>query len=274
MIKSDLFPNKEFSTKEELFLELKANKEIILDEKKSQIQKSCDKGISVKAKPILTEKVLGADKSLNMDKDCYYIAVNSTRILDSHKDLHLDGLWNKTVKDQQGKNYLVADHELKMMSTIVRKAYIEMFTAIVPFSLLGKEYDGETEVLFYKFPKDKVTNAVVKEWLESGDEIEASVRMRYVKVELALNSQDKADIEEYACFLKYYPMIANKSDFEQEIYYFFPVMEAENVRESSLVLFGSNAATGQAKENKEAVEDTSENEPTVVTQTQVKRRRN
>ena len=40
----------------------------------------------------------------------HYIAVNTTNILDSHGDLHVKGLWNKSVKDQQGKNYLVTDH--------------------------------------------------------------------------------------------------------------------------------------------------------------------
>ena len=66
----------------------------------------------------------------------------------------------------------------------------------------------------------------------------------------------------------YFPLIANKEDFE-EIEYFWIVKEAKNVYESSLVLFGSNGATGLIQENKneaELITSDNKNEPTQVTQ--------
>ncbi len=249
--------NKSFETPQELFKALRANNKEIIGLKKANIMKSCDKGISLTAKPLDYSKISTQTKGIEIDDNYYYVAVNSTRILDSHDDLHLDNLWNKSVKDLQGKNYLVDTHVLSMMTTIVKRENIKMFTAIVPFSMIGKGYDGDTEVLIYQFPKDKVINKIAKDWLESGDSIEASVKMRYTDIVLAMNSDAEEDKEFKKNFMLYYPIIANKEDFENEIRYFWAVKQAMNVHESSLVLFGSNHVTGQVSiKNIEQSEDT------------------
>lgn len=242
--------NKSFSSTEDLFKGLRENASLILDQKKAQIQKSCEKGASVTCKPIDTLKLASTVKALEVDKDYYYIAVNTTKILDSHGDVHVDGIWNKTVKDQQGKNYLVADHKLEMDKVIAKKEHIEMFVAEIPFSMVGKSYEGNTQALIYKVRKDKIQNATGKEWLESGDAIEASVRMQYVTVDMALNSTDKADVMYKKVYDDYVGQIANKADFE-EIPYFFVIREAKNIKESSLVVFGSNDSTGVLQDKQE-----------------------
>lgn len=263
--------NKEFETKEELFSELRKYHKDIIAQKKAQVFKSCEKGLGLTARPIDSSKIYTTIKESFADDSFYYIAVNSTKILDSHGDLHLDGIWNRTVKDQQGKNYLVADHKLELDKTIVKKEHVEMFTAKMPFSILGMPYDGETEVLIYKVRKDKVINKAAKEWLDSGDAIEASVRMQYIKIFFAVNSDAKEDIEFKANFDKYYPEIANKDEFSEEIIYFWPVKEAANKYESSLVLFGSNSATGQitVETKDEPLQGTQEDEPSLDTQIEI-----
>lgn len=243
MIKCEIL-NKSFKTKDEMFKALKANKTDILELKKAQIQKSCEKNSSVIAKPLDLLKLSTQVKGIVVDDDHYYIATNTTKILDSHGDLHLNGIWENTVKQQQGKNYLVADHKLEMDKVIARKESVEMFTVMIPFALLGKDYEGETQALIYKVPKNKVINPLAKEWLDSGDDIEASVRMQYVKIEMALNSDSKDDIEEKKIYDNHIDEIANKADFDS-IDYFFPVSEAKNLKESSLVINGSNGVTGQ-----------------------------
>lgn len=260
--------DKSFATKEELFTALKLSKDLIISEKKAQIYKSCDKGLGVYSNQERISKTLEISKSFEMNNDYYYFVVNSSRILDSHKDVHIDGNWDKTVKEQQGRVYLVFDHTLKRSEVIAMKESVEMFTATIPFSMIGKDYDGETYALIYKVKKDRIVNQEAKDWLDKGFELEASVRMQYVDIELALNSNDKNDVKEKETFDKYYSIIANKSDHES-IDYFWVVKQAKNVLESSLVLFGSNSATGQIQENKEdieAVDDTSKNEPSEDTQ--------
>ncbi len=253
------FPNKSFANKDLAMKELKANKELIIEAKKAEIYKSCDKGLSVAVNQEAILKTLGANKFITLDKDYYYFAVNTSNILDSHKDMHIDGNWDKTVKEQQGKVYLVFDHSLKRNDVIAMKSDIEMFTAYIPFSLVGKSYSGETYALIYKVKKDKIVNAEAKEWLEKGYDFEASVRMQYMDIDLALNSDAQGDEKELANFNKYYPLIANKDDFE-DIYYLWIVKQAKNVMESSLVLFGSNPATGTLEHKAEAEIITSEND--------------
>lgn len=266
MFKSIYIKDKSFSTKEELFAEIKKNKDLIIDSKKSEIYKSCDKGQSIVSKYLDLLKFSEENKAIKIDENYYYFAVNSTRILDSHDDLHVDGIWKKSVKEIQGKNYLVEDHELEISKIITRKEHIEIFTAKVPFSLIGKPYDGNTEILVYKVAKDQVKNEKVKEWLESGDSIECSVRMQYVTILLALDSNNPEDATEKKNYDDYFGLIANKNDFEY-IPYFFVIKEAKNVKESSLVPFGSNSSTGIVQSKNTTLEiEAEKNEPAEVTQ--------
>lgn len=270
MIKSIDFPNKTFNSKDELFKSLLENKELLIKEKISQIYKSCDKGSALTVSQDNIAKALEVNKAFKMDSDYYYFAVNSSNILDSHGDLHVKGNWDKTVKEQQKKLYLVFDHTLKRSEIIAMKEDIEVLTAEIPFSLIGKTYEGDTYVLIYKVAKNKIANAEAKQWLEGGYSFEASVRMQYVKIELAINSKDKESEKEKAVYDKYINHIANAKEFK-EIDYFWVVVEAKNVSESSLVMFGSNSATGTIQENKEAVIDTSIiPEPLKNTQTEKK----
>ena len=268
VIKSRYFQNKEYSSKEALFTDFRKNINSIIDFKKAEIHKSCEKGIAITCRSLDAISIQDQIKSIKFDSAYYYVAVNSTLVLDSHEDLHVDGLWAKSISEQQGKNYLVADHELKIDSVIVKKEYIEMFTAKIPFALLGKPYEGDTEVLVYKFPKDKVVHPRAKEWLESGDEIEASVRMQYVTILFAMDSNDPEDKTLKKNYDEFFPLIANKEEFEYIPYYFI-IKEAKNVRESSLVVFGSNGSTGPifADPSKDSPEEkTIENDPAQTSQ--------
>ena len=261
----------EFETKDDLFKALAENENLIVDAKKAQIYKSIDKGLQIVTDQKGIEKALTSEenKGLKFDDNYYYFVVNSSNILDSHNDMHVDGNWKKTVKEQQGKVYLVFDHTLKRSEIIAMQKDIEMLTAKIPFSLLGKNYDGESYCLIYKVAKDKIVNKEAKQWLEDGHKLEASVRMQYVNIETAFNTNDKEYAKQKENYDMYYPMIANKSDFE-EIEYFWIVKEAKNVYESSLVLFGSNGATGLIQENKtdaEIITPEIKEEPTEVTQT-------
>jgi len=252
MIKSHYFPDKTYSTKEELFADLKDNLELIIDKKRTEVYESYKKGQSTNLKPIDVSKFdLEQQKALKLDDNYFYFVFNTTRILDSHEDVHIDGLWKKTIQEKQFKNYVVTDHELEVLNTVVRKEYVEIFTAKIPFSLIGKSYNGNTEALIYKFPKDKVQIPIVKEWLESGDALEGSVRMKYIKYVFCIDSNNPEDEEFKSNYDKYIDYIANKEDFEY-IPYFFAVLEASNERESSVLIDASNKATGKLKENTQA----------------------
>ena len=270
--KAKELPGKTFATKEELFKELYENKSLIIESKKAEIYKSHEKGLSIITNQNSISKISETTKSFEMDNDSYYFVVNSSNILDSHTDMHIDGNWEKTVKEQQGKVYLVFDHQLKRNDIIAMKKDIEMFTATLPYKAIGKDYPGDAYCLVYKIKKSAIINEDAKTWLEKGYDFEASVRMQYMDLDVAFDSAYKDYAKEKENFDKYYPLIANKEDHD-EIVYFWVVKQAKNVMESSLVLFGSNSATGLIQENKEEPDDsTLENkeEPLNSTQSETK----
>ena len=266
--KSHYLKDKVYETKEALFADLKANLSDIMAFKKG-VQKSFEKGISVSARPLDASKLdIEQQKALKIDSNFYYIVVNTTKILDSHDDVHIDGIWKKTISEKQFQNYLVLDHELEVLNTVVRKEYVEIFTAKVPFTSLGKSYEGNTEALIYKVPKDKIMIPLVKDWLDSGDSIQASVRMKYIKFLFCMDSNAPDDAEFKKNYDEYIGQIANKSEFEY-IPYFFAIKEASNELESSLVIRGSNKVTGMLENEKlEPSKDTLNIEPSVDTQKQ------
>ena len=95
----------DFDSKEDLFKALAENESFIIDAKKAEIYKSIDKGLQITTDQKGIEKALNleANKGLKFDENYHYIVVNSSNILDSHNDMHVDGNWKKTVKEQQGK---------------------------------------------------------------------------------------------------------------------------------------------------------------------------
>jgi hypothetical protein len=249
--------NKYFEDKETLFKEFKENESIITAQKKLEC-KSIDKGLQVITNQSEISKAIENEtiKGIKLDNDYYYFVVNSSNILDSHGDVHVDGNWNKTVKEQQGKVYLVWEHQLNRNNIIAVPKDIELIATKIPFALLEIDYEGDSYCLIYKVAKNKIIDKQAKEFLEQGIELQASVRMLYVKIEFAFNSNSPEFAKEKQNFDLYFPLIANKNE-HKEIVYFTIVKEAKNVKESSLVLFGSNNVTGIIENNnKEQLEDT------------------
>ena len=265
--------NKNFDTKEELFKALIDNENLIFAQKKLET-KSIEKSSQVVTSQFDIAKAIEneAIKGLKFDEDYYYFVVNSANILDSHGDVHVDGNWNKTVKEQQGKVYLVWEHSLQRKDVIAFPNSIELLTAKVPFSAIGKNYEGETYSLIYKVKKSEIADDQAKNWLEKGIPLQASVRMHYIKIETAINSENPEYAKQKATFEQYYPLIANKNEFDS-IDYFWVIKEAKNTLESSLVLFGSNQATGLIQENKEQSQGTQEQEEQQEKSTQTEQKK-
>ena len=86
-------------------------------------------------------------------------------------------------------------------------------------------------------------------------------------IDVCINSDNKEYAKEKANYDTYINQVANIKDFE-ELDYFWIVKQAKNVMESSLVMFGSNSATGRIQESKEepSNDTLTDKEPTHVTQ--------
>ena len=230
----------EFEKQEELFAWLKANKSFLITAKKSQIKQAdavvcnlvdiSDAGIVTKAE--------ARPELLQLDSFPVKSVINTTNIFDSHKDVHIPGLWKKTLSENKGL-YLVQEHQMTFDHIISDQ--VKSFTRSLTFAELGFKYPGITEALIFDSVIEKDRNTYMAEQYAKGRVKNHSVGMQYVKLELAINSESKYDQEEKAVWDKYIDQIANKSDAEANGY-FWAVTEAKLI-EGSAVPIGSNWVT-------------------------------
>jgi len=179
-------------------------------------------------------------------------AINTTNILDSHGDVHIKGLWNKSLKENKMIMH-IQEHQLKFDKIIADGKDLKTSVKTMSFKELGYKMDGDTQVLFFDSIVKRNRNLYMFKQYADGNVQNHSVSMRYVKMELAVNNEDYK--EEFAVWQKYYDTIANKSDAEA-LGYFWAIKEAKII-EGSAVPIGSNKITPTLEVNEAAKTGTS-----------------
>jgi len=232
MIKSIDFPLKEFSTKEELFAELKSNKDDLINLKKANLKNSDEFFFN----NVIKESTI---KSIDFEDEYIYSVINTTKIMDSHNDVHLDGIWNKSIKEQAGKIYYVADHKLELCSVIAYPKDVEMQLENIDFKELGIETNGTTQALIFKVKKDKIRLNAFKDIINENIQVQHSIRMKYDKMFLCIDSDSKEYKEEKTNWNNYIENVVNKERAE-EVGYFWAVTEAQIFKEGSFVTGGGS----------------------------------
>lgn len=234
MIKSVDFPQREFATKSELFDHLILNKSELIALKKSDVKKS--DGVSFD----ISSKSNTSLKSIEMDEGFIYPVINTTKWMDSHNDVHIDGIWDRSVKDQQSKIYYLVDHDMKIASVVAYPKDVEVLIQPMTFTELGYTISGSTQALMFKVSKESIRLQSAKEVVNEKIPIEHSVRMQYVNLFMCIDDENYK--EEKANWETYYPYVANKEKADSEGY-FWAVTEAKIYKEGSMVLAGSNSIT-------------------------------
>lgn len=237
--------NKKFASLKELHHFLKDNNEQIISEKKSTVFKSIDKGAGVSFVDFdnnideVTEKARG----YGFKTENIYPVINSTQWLDSHFDVHIKGCYKKTVKEKQGKVYLIDTHLKGLGNILADKSDVTLLIKDIDWTLLGKNIEGSTECLVFEIPKLKVRPDALQ-FMSKTPDLENSFAMRYINTSVAIKSNDPAFREENELFDEYIqnivnPEIANKYGF------FYAVKELAIMGEGSIcpVIGGSNSAT-------------------------------
>ncbi len=178
--------------------------------------------------------------------------INTTKLFDSHGDVHFDQLWNKSLKE--GSFSLVQEHQFNFKGTISDN--VKAFTKQMEWHELGINYEGKTQALVFDSIIDKEENEYMFEKYRKGQVKQHSVGMQYVKIELAVN--DDRYEKEFATWEKYFDEIANKEDV-LAAGYFWAVTEAKII-EGSAVKRGSNWATPTT-----SIQQTKASEPVATT---------
>lgn len=162
--------------------------------------------------------------------------INTTYWYDSHGDVHIDGLWKKSLAETK-QLYLLQEHSMTFKGIISDQ--VRAYVKSVSWRSLGVDFDGYTEALVFESNVKQSRNGYMFEQYRDGNVKNHSVGMRYVTIDLALNDEDYPAYK--ALWDKYIDKIANRSEVE-ESGYFWPVTQAKVV-EGSAVPIGSNIMT-------------------------------
>jgi len=238
-----------------------ANKSAIAASKKMQTK--CTDSTMYQPTIETLDTTKAADGSTDRNIINAKVAINTTNILDSHGDVHIDGIWNKTVKEQKNV-YLLEEHVMSFRTIISDKVVASVQN--VSWKELGVKAEGMTQALVFDAELKRDRNAYMFGEYEKGHVKNHSVGMRYSKLELAVNSIDYP--KEKVIWDKHIDSIVNRKDAEN-LGHFWAVYEAKMI-EGSAVPIGSNVATPTLSteiKNIEPSADTHVKEPLQDTQT-------
>lgn len=234
--------------KDELFSFLKKNKSTLLAQKK-MYGKQADTVLFLcplfDTKTNAFKAVGGIDSAALLQKDelMVKIAINTTNLLDTHCDVHMKGLWKKSLKES-GKSLLHLQSHKDDFEYIIADATdgeIKAYTETMKWKDLGYDFKGDTEVLIFESSVKKARNGFMFEQYAKGYVKNHSVGMVYVKLFMCINSEEKYYREEKDNWDTYYPEIANK-EVADDRGYFWAVTEGKAF-EGSAVVRGSNFVT-------------------------------
>jgi hypothetical protein len=248
------YGNKEFATKKELFKFLTDNRDRLIAQKKA-VKKEADCPVIIKPVIVANQKQTASkaagegEMEPNLPESLKVVCIiNTTNFLDGHNDLHIPGLWTKSLQENRMIMHL-QEHEMEFEKIIADGDNLKAYVKKYKWSELGFAYEGETEALVFESEILRKRNEYMLEQYSNGWVRNHSVGMQYVKMDFAINSEDYPN--EYEAWKKYYPQIANKEVADQRGYFWY-VLEAKCI-EGSAVPLGSNTATPTLAANKEMV---------------------
>lgn len=240
-----------FKTKKELFDFLIENKDTLIAQKKSEM-KEADGFLYTHSINKEGEVIKANDpiETSSIDEIKVVVIINTTNLMDSHKDVHLPGIWNKSLKENKFIMH-IQEHKMSQFDKIISegkdlKTYVKTFK----WTELGYSFEGKAQALVFESIVRRKRNKFMFEQYAGGYVKQHSVGMRYMKLLLAVNDEDYG--AEFEAWEKYISKVANKESAEDNGY-FWVVKEAK-VIEGSAVPLGSNYATPTLENNKETKE--------------------
>jgi len=252
-----MFDESKFTTKKELFDFLIKERSSLVAQKKAELKKAdC-----ISLAPTIVRSKDDANKanepvdvsSLNELK--VLVVINTTNLLDSHNDVHLPGIWKKSLSENKMIMHL-QEHRMDFEKIISDGDKLKAFTKTYSWKELGVDFEGQTEALVFESIIERKRNPFMFEQYANGWVKNHSVGMRYVRLDFAINDPDYPN--EFEAWEKYYPEIVNK-DVADDRGYFWYVLEAK-VAEGSAVPRGSNYVTPTLENNKRAPEESTHKE--------------
>jgi len=232
----------DYADKQQLFDWLRQNKGLLMKQKKASLKApEYGFGIGMSQEEYIrpdTNKEIGII-SLETASMTAKTVINATNIIDSHRDLHIPKIWNRSVKNNKDPLHL-QEHKMQY-DYIIADGVNELrtYTTTLSWKSLGWDYEGKTELLMHElFLKGR--HAVMEDRYKNMQVKYHSVGMQYVDLVFCVDCEEKYWAEEKDNFDKYIEMAVNKEAGEEG--YFWAVLEAKEI-EGSAVVRGSCPAT-------------------------------
>lgn len=165
------------------------------------------------------------------------LVLNTYLWLDSHSDIHIKGIFSKSIQENKSTILHLHDHINRVEAKVGTPTSIreEEFN----WTDLGIDKSGTTTALIMDSDIKKAYNEGVFEMYKDADINQHSVGMRYVKLDLALSDPDFED--EFKVWNEIIDHVANKQAAIDQGY-FWAIREAKLI-EGSAVTRGSNPVT-------------------------------
>lgn len=231
-----------FKNRNELYKFLKDNVDTLIAEKKFTPKF----GDVISYHPISIDGKTGAMKAAGSEETAVdeikrSVIINTTNIMDSHSDVHIPGLWKKSLSENKNIKFL-QEHDMAFDKVIADRADLKAMTKVYSWKELGfPEFKGTTEALQFDTTIRRKRNPFMFDQYANGYVDNHSVGMQYVALVLCINDDDSYYGAEFEAWQKYIEMVVNRSVAEEQGY-FWAVKEAK-VIEGSAVVLGSNYAT-------------------------------
>jgi hypothetical protein len=246
----------EFQNKVDLFAFLIEKKTDLMAQKMSTVKFADGVGVSLEVERGEVNKA--ASTTTNENEIRVKAVINTTNLMDSHKDVHLPGIWTKSLKENKRIMH-IQEHQSNSFDKIISSGSdLQASTKTMTWKSLGFDAKGNTQALVFDSTVKASRNKFMFDLYKDGHVDNHSVSMRYVKISMAINSEDDAYITEKAVWDKYYPEIANNKEADNTGY-FWAVTEAK-VIEGSAVPMGSNPITPTISIKNEPSLDTQQKE--------------
>lgn len=225
---------------------IKANKSYCVKAKKSVMKQAdavCFSQAIVNKDGQVSKDAMPAESNPNELKNS--TVINTALWYDSHGDVHLPGIWNKSLSDNSRRSVndimLLQEHKMMFDKIIADGPDVTAYAKKMSWRELGVDADGETESLIFDNVIKSGRNPYMFGQYSKGHVKNHSVGMYYVGINLAIGYKHKDFKEENDLWDKWIDLIPNKEEAIEDGM-FWAVSEAK-VIEGSAVPRGSNVVT-------------------------------
>lgn len=231
----------QFETKKELYKYLVANKEELIQLKQTAANKQADAvafdGYSNETFKALNSNHLPKD---DIEGGTIYrtVIANTYYWLDSHSDVHVKGIFTKSIQENKSKIRHTHDH-VQMITAKVAKV-MDIYEKEVSWKDLNVNKDGSTICLMSDSEIKASYNKQIFDGYVEGEINQHSVEMIYEKMQLAINDPDEK--AEYKAWQSVFPLLGNPEKALQDGYFF--IQSTSKLKAFSCVVEGSNSLTG------------------------------